>query len=105
MSRLKLFDIAEKIRIKLAQRQLSDEAIKSVVLDYYKEAGMPLPTDIRIQYQETPQETYHYELPQLSVYVWSNSYLNPPHDTTLQDRLHQAFDPERTSYSFYVKFF
>jgi hypothetical protein len=80
--------------LKFAQQQLNDASLKQVVVDYYNEAASAPPTDIRIEYPGASD-----------VVIWSNSYLDAPHDSTLQDRLHQAFDPQRENYNFYVKFF
>ena len=81
--------------LKFAQQQLNDASLKQVVEAYYTEAGEAPPTDIRIEYPSGTSD----------VYIWSNSYLDAPHDSTLQDRLHQAFDPQQENYNFYVKFF
>jgi hypothetical protein len=105
MNYTKIFKLAKKFD-KKAQQQLSDAAIKNVVVAYYDEAGVGAPSDVRIQYEKLENEpSQHVQPKHYNVYVWSNSYLDPPHDSTIQSRLHQAFDPYDELYNFYVKFF
>jgi hypothetical protein len=91
---------------KSAQQELNDANIKKVVVDTYDELAVAPPDDIRIQYEETGDQPSHHVQPKhYNVYIWSNSYLEPPADSTIQGRLHSAFDPNDELYNFYVKFF
>jgi hypothetical protein len=93
-------------RKKMAQQELSDEAITQVVVSTYKELGVTPPDDVRIQYQETGDQPSHHAQPKhYNVIIWANSYLEPSADSTMQSRLHGAFDPNDELYNFYVKFF
>lgn len=93
-------------RKKVAQQELNDQAIKRVVMSAYGELASAPPTDIRIEYEATGDQPSHHVQPKhYNVYIWSNSYLEPAADSTMQSRLHAAFDPNDELYNFYVKFF
>ena len=102
----KIYKLAKQFK-KTSVYQLSDANIKRVVIDTYNELNVGPPNDIRIQYQKINAEGDDYTgtQKQLNVFIWSNSYLEPEADSTMQNRLHQVFDPEENLYNFYIKYY